>query len=54
MNDLSEDAERLTQALDVSIARGVADAGRVHDLDEVCDDLDARYAQMVAPLGELP
>jgi len=35
-------------ALDAAIERGVADAdaGRVHDLDEVFDELDAKYARL--------
>ena len=35
-------------ALDASILRGIADAGagRVHDLDKVAEELDARYAAM--------
>ena len=35
-------------ALDAAIRRGLddADAGRVHDLSAVEDDLDARYAKM--------
>lgn len=40
---LMEDRERRMTALDSAIARGMADiqAGRVHDLDAVCDELDA-------------
>ncbi len=40
---LMEDRERRMAALDSAIARGMADiqAGRVHDLDTVCDELDA-------------
>jgi antitoxin ParD1/3/4 len=40
---LMEERERGMAALDASIARGMADigAGRAHDLDEVCDALDA-------------
>lgn len=46
--DITADRERRLSALDASIARGLADAdaGRVHDLDEVCDDLGAKYAHM--------
>lgn len=46
--DMTADQERRLSALDASIARGLADAdaGRVHDLDEVCDELGAKYALM--------
>ncbi|MGE5500670.1 MAG: type II toxin-antitoxin system ParD family antitoxin [Ignavibacteriales bacterium] len=42
---LIHERETRLAALDASIARGVADAeaGRVHDLDEVAKALDARY-----------
>jgi antitoxin ParD1/3/4 len=45
---LTVDRERWLAELDVSIARGLqdAEAGRVHDLDEVADELDAKYARM--------
>jgi antitoxin ParD1/3/4 len=44
------DRETWLTSLDACIARGVADAdgGRVHDLDEICDELDSRYASMAA------
>jgi antitoxin ParD1/3/4 len=40
---LMEERERRMVALDASIERGIADinSGRVHDLDEACDALDA-------------
>jgi antitoxin ParD1/3/4 len=49
------DREKRLTALDASIARGIADAdaGRVHDVDEVCDELDAKYARMAAERGSL-
>jgi antitoxin ParD1/3/4 len=39
---LMEDRERRLSRLDTAIARGLADgeAGRVHDLDQVCDELE--------------
>jgi antitoxin ParD1/3/4 len=45
---LMEERERRMAALDASIERGVADinSGRVHDLDEVCDALDAELAAL--------
>jgi len=45
---LMEDRERRLSALDTAIARGLADVqtGRVHDADEVFDDLEARIAAM--------
>ena len=41
-------------ALDAAIARGVAEAddGRVLDLDEVADRLEAKYAAMAEPQKE--
>ncbi len=46
--DMTTVRERRLSALDASIQRGLADADadRVHDLDEVCDDLCAKYAHM--------
>lgn len=45
---LMEERERRLRALDTAIERGMADieAGRVHDLDEVCDELDAELAAL--------
>jgi antitoxin ParD1/3/4 len=45
---LMEERERKMAALDASIERGMSgiDAGRVHDLDEVCDALDAELAAL--------
>ena len=45
---LMEERERRMAALDASIERGMADidAGRVHDLDELCDALDAELAAL--------
>ncbi|MCP1470995.1 antitoxin ParD1/3/4 [Sphingobium sp. OAS761] len=43
---LVHERETRLAALDASIARGIADAdaGRVHDLDDVAARLDAKYA----------
>jgi len=43
---LIHERETRLAALDASIARGIADAdaGRVHDLEDVAARLDARYA----------
>jgi antitoxin ParD1/3/4 len=43
-----EDRERRLASLDAAIERGMADieAGRVHDLDEACDELDAELAAL--------
>jgi antitoxin ParD1/3/4 len=43
-----EDRERKLGALDVRIARGLADidAGRVHDLESVFDEVDAELAAL--------
>jgi antitoxin ParD1/3/4 len=48
---LMEERERKMAALDAAIARGMADieAGRVHDLEEVCDELDAELAALPEP-----
>jgi antitoxin ParD1/3/4 len=45
---LIHERETRLAALDASIRRGIADAdaGRVHDLDEVEAELDAKYAAM--------
>ena len=45
---LMEERERRRATLDAAIERGIADikAGRVHDLDEMCDDLDAELAAL--------
>ena len=45
---LMEERDRRMAALDASIDRGIADinAGRVHDLDQVCDALDAELAAL--------
>ena len=51
---LMEDRERRMAAMDAAVARGQADigAGRVHDLDVVCDALDAELAAKVTDLPE--
>lgn len=51
---LMEERERRLASLDAAIERGVADieAGRVHDLDDVCDELEARYARMADERGD--
>jgi antitoxin ParD1/3/4 len=45
---LMEARERRLAALDASIERGLADikAGRVHDAEEVFDELEARFTKM--------
>lgn len=45
---LVQDREARLAALDASIDRGIEDvrAGRVHDLDAVCAELDAEIAAM--------
>jgi antitoxin ParD1/3/4 len=45
---LMEERERRLADLDAAIARGIADseAGRVHDLDEVLDEIDAGLAAL--------
>jgi antitoxin ParD1/3/4 len=52
---LMEERERRSASLDASIARGLADiaAGRVHDADAVCEELEARYAEMGQQRSEL-
>ena len=44
--DRLHDRDRRRQALDLALDKGIADveAGRVCDLDEVFDELEARYA----------
>jgi antitoxin ParD1/3/4 len=48
---LMEERERKMIALDAAIERGIADidAGRVHDLDAVCDELDGELADLPDP-----
>lgn len=45
---LVQERESRLAALDAAIARGIADAdaGRLHDLDDVAERLDAKYAAM--------
>ncbi len=45
---LMEDRERYLKALDMAVESGLADvaAGRVHEIDDVFDDLEARIAAM--------
>jgi antitoxin ParD1/3/4 len=45
---LMEERERKLGILDAAIERGIADieAGRVHDLDDVCEDLIAEIAAL--------
>ena len=45
---LMEERERRLAALDASIARGIADieAGRVHDADDVFNELEAELATL--------
>lgn len=47
------DREKWLSTLDASIVRGIADAdaGRVHDLDAVCDELEAKYTRMAEERG---
>ena len=47
---LVQDREAKLAVLDAALARGVADAeaGRLHDMDEVFDELEARYTAMIA------
>ena len=48
---LMEERERKMAALDAAIEPVMADlkAGRVHDLDQVCDELDAKLATLPDP-----
>ncbi len=48
---LIHERETRLAALDASIMRGIADAdaGRVHDLEDVAATLDAKYAAMTSP-----
>lgn len=50
---LMEQRERRAAALDAAIERGIADvkAGRVHELDEMADALDAELAALPDPLA---
>jgi antitoxin ParD1/3/4 len=52
---LMEERERCLAAVDAAIKRGVADvkAGRVHDAENVFDELEARYTGMARERGEL-
>ena len=45
---LMEDREKYLKALDQAVERGLADvaAGRVHEIDDVFGDLEARIAAM--------
>jgi antitoxin ParD1/3/4 len=45
---LMEDRDRRLSALGAAMERGMADikANRVHDLDDVCDELDAELAAL--------
>ena len=45
--------EQLLASLDEAIARGLADAdaGLGRDLDEVCDELEAKYTRMIEKRG---
>lgn len=47
---LIQERETRLAALDASILRGIADAdaGRVHDLEDVAARLDAKYAAMAS------
>ncbi|MFZ4604952.1 MAG: type II toxin-antitoxin system ParD family antitoxin [Caulobacter sp.] len=47
---LVQERESRLAALDASILRGIADAdaGRVHDLEDVAARLDAKYAAMAS------
>lgn len=49
----SAERERKLADLDARVARGLADAdaGRVRDLDEVADELEAKYTRMAAERG---
>ena len=50
---LIEKRERRLAALDRALERGIADveAGRVHNADDVFDELDAKYARMAEERG---
>ena len=50
---LMEEREKRLKALDDIIARGIADAdaGRVHNLDEVFDELEAKAAARLRRRG---
>ena len=49
------DKEQMRSALDEAINAGLAeaDAGLGRDLDEVCDELEAKYTRMIEELGLL-
>jgi len=51
---LIHERETRLAALDASIGRGLADAdqGRVHDIDEVANALDTKYAAMAGTHGD--
>jgi antitoxin ParD1/3/4 len=52
---LMEERERRLAAVDAALERGVADieAGRVHDADDVFDELEDRYDRMARERGEV-
>jgi antitoxin ParD1/3/4 len=52
---LMEERERRLAAVDAALERGLADieAGRVHDSDQVFDELEARYTRMARERGEI-
>jgi hypothetical protein len=49
-DDITEEGSRKLATLDPAIERGMADtkAGRVYDLDEVCDELEAEIAALLS------
>jgi antitoxin ParD1/3/4 len=51
---LMEEREKRLAALDAGIERGIADAdaGRVHDLDDVFDELEAELAALPERVAE--
>jgi antitoxin ParD1/3/4 len=52
---LLEEKERRLALLDAAIERGLsdADAGRLHDAEDVFDALEARYTKLARDRGEL-
>jgi antitoxin ParD1/3/4 len=52
---LMEEKERRLALLDAAIERGLndADAGRLHDAEEVFDALEARFTKLARERGEL-
>jgi antitoxin ParD1/3/4 len=52
---LMEERERRLAAVDAALERGLADieAGRVHDADDVFDELEERYDRMARERGEV-